>query len=80
MTTVYLVQHLHVVEGAEDVKLVGIYGSEDEARQAIDRLRQQPGFRDFPDAVDPSESEVSGFQVCPYVIGIDYWPDGFTSD
>jgi hypothetical protein len=45
--TVYVLQHTHVSEeGKEDVKFIGVYPSRESADEAIDRLTQQPGFRD----------------------------------
>ena len=57
-------------EYADDAKLIGIYSSEDEARAAIARLADQPGFRDTP----------AGFQFEPYEINKDHWTEGFGID
>jgi hypothetical protein len=50
--SVVLLWHVH----RDDDKLIGVYRSEDDARAAIERLRDKPGFKDAPD----------GFAV-PYV-------------
>jgi hypothetical protein len=50
MALVWLLQHAHEWEdGHEDIKLIGILPTEEEARRAIDVVRGQPGFRDMPD-------------------------------
>ncbi|MGN6058985.1 MAG: DUF7336 domain-containing protein [Sphingomicrobium sp.] len=56
-------------EYGDDAKLIGVYSSEDEARQAIARLADQPGFRDHP----------NGFQFEPYELNKDHWSEGFVS-
>ena len=54
------------------MKLIGIYSSEEKARQAIGRMRQLPGFRDWPD----------GFRVFHYCAPLDdtSWTEGFGFD
>lgn len=51
----------------EDVKLIGAYSSEASAQAAIERLRTQPGFRDYPD----------DFTIDAYEIDKDHWSEGF---
>lgn len=71
MTVVYVLQHSREVDdqGNEDVKMIGVYDSEQAARAAIKRLAAQPGFRDGPD----------GFSVTPYEMNKDHWTEGFIS-
>ena len=65
---VFVVQHVHELEDeSEDVKLIGVYSSEDAATSAVERLRQRPGFCDTPD----------GFQIDRYRIDEDRWVSGF---
>jgi hypothetical protein len=55
----------------EDTELlIGIYRSEEAARAAIDRVKGQPGFRDFP----------QGFVVSEYALDNDHWTEGFVRD
>jgi homoserine kinase type II len=55
-------------EGEEDIELlIGVYSSDGEARAAIDRVKDKPGFSDFP----------QGFEVCPYSLNRDRWTEGF---
>ena len=65
---VFLVEHLHFLEdGEESVKTIGIYSTREKARQAVERLRMQPGFRDAPD----------GFVIDLYWIDQDGWEGGY---
>jgi hypothetical protein len=67
---VYVVQHVHAApNGEEDVKLIGVYASEQAAAAAVTRLTIRPGFCDHPD----------GFHVSPYEIDKDHWVEGFIS-
>ena len=68
--TVYLLHHVYARDGVEQTKTIGIYSSESAARQAIERLQAQPGFRDHPD----------GFQVDAYLIDKDHWAEGFVTE
>ncbi len=50
-------------------KEIGRYTSVEMARDAIERLRARPGFRDWPD----------GFRILPDVLDRTGWIDGFTA-
>jgi len=67
MDEVYLLWHIHKLDGADDEKFLGVYRTEADAKVAIERLRSKPGFVTFPD----------GFQICPYELNQDHWTDGF---
>jgi hypothetical protein len=55
-------------EGEEDIELlIGVYSSNEEARAAIERMKDKRGFADFP----------QGFEVCPYPLDRDHWTEGF---
>jgi hypothetical protein len=64
---VYLLSHMRAEDEDQDVKICGIYSSDQEARSAIQRLIIEPGFKDYPD----------GFSISEYVINTDYWTKGF---
>ncbi len=67
---VFLVHHVHEIdEDSEDVKLIGVYSTEDGAQAAIARLSMQPGFRETS----------SGFQIDRYTIDRDQWSEGFVT-
>jgi hypothetical protein len=58
-------------EGIDDAELlVGVYSSEAEARVAIERVKGQPGFAEFP----------QGFQIHRYELNRDHWTEGFIVD
>ena len=73
-TPVYVLQHVHTVMAGEededeDIKLIGVYSTEDQARAAIARLSNKPGFRDHTD----------GFHITEQELDKDEWTEGFTS-
>ncbi|MEH6393317.1 hypothetical protein [Pseudoalteromonas sp.] len=77
MKSVYLLEHLHVIsDDNECVKTIGIYASEVDALNAVERLKHQPGFKDFP-VVNPLSGDESGFYINTYQIGEDNWSEGF---
>lgn len=68
MSTAHLLWH--VPEGdeyKENAKLIGVYASLDDANAAINRLKMQPGFVDYPE----------GFETDAYEVGKDHWTEGF---
>ncbi|WP_316818854.1 hypothetical protein [Pedobacter nyackensis] len=67
---VYLLWHTHVddrLEGGEDVKLIGVYSSIDEANAAIERKGTSEGFMNHMD----------GFEISTYTLDKDSWSEGF---
>ena len=68
-TSVCLLWHVHRFDDDEDEKLLGVYASEQAAREAQRRLADQPGFREHPD----------GFEIDTYEVGKDHWTKGFTT-
>ena len=67
---VFLVQHVHELdEDREDVKLIGVYATEEGAQAAVKRLSIQPGFRDTTD----------GFHIDRYRVDEDHWTEGFVT-
>ena len=64
---VVLLWHIHPLDdGRDDEKLIGVYSTEELARRAIERRRDQPGFRDCPE----------GFQMDQYTANDDSgWPE-----
>jgi len=67
MGSVFLLQHVNDLDGAEDVKLIGVYSSNALARAALARAAQLPGFVDHPD----------GFDISEYNVDVDQWTEGF---
>lgn len=67
---VYLVQHARDLgDDREDVKVVGIYATEENAERAVRELASKPGFVAHPE----------GFHIDPYVVDQTYWADGFAT-
>jgi hypothetical protein len=69
MKTVFVLQHSYSLGDCEEVKLIGVYASLVEAEAAVSRLRDRPGFRNYPD----------GFNIDAYEIGQDHWQEGFAT-
>lgn len=67
---VYVLQHAHSFENdLEDVKFIGVYSSKENARAAIIRLSQTPGFSETSD----------GFHIDVYQLDKDHWAEGYLS-
>ena len=68
MDTVYLLWYVREwAEGEDTELLIGVYRSEADAKDAIGRLKDQPGFVKYPE----------GFLAEPYELGKDHWTEGF---
>ncbi|HEU4580221.1 MAG TPA: hypothetical protein VFS67_18320 [Polyangiaceae bacterium] len=67
---VFLLQHTRELpDGTDDVKLIGVYSSEQRGRAAITALLGRPGFCEHP----------AGFELSPYDLDATHWADGFAS-
>ena len=65
--TVYMLW-FELEQKREDSKLfIGAYSSESEAKAAIERIKGEKGFVNFPE----------GFRIYPYKLNEDHWRDGF---
>jgi hypothetical protein len=51
----------------DEEKPNGKYSTEEKAKAAIEHLRTQPGFRDYP----------NGFEIHPQRVDTTSWTDGF---
>jgi len=68
MQKVYFLYHIRYEDtDDEDIKLIGIYSSHKKAELAVERLKNKPGFIDFPD----------NFQIFDSVLNRDDWCEGF---
>lgn len=65
--TVYLLWHAHDLDNEVDVKLLGVYSSQQKAVEAKERLKLLPGFRD----------NLPGFHISCYQLDKDEWTTGF---
>ncbi len=79
MKSVFVLQHMHSVADDEEVKLVGVYSSRENAESAVARLRDLPGFRDHPQIVDYGSEGGDGFVIDEYTLDSDHWAEGFVS-
>ena len=66
MDTVFLLQHSHALGGQMDMKLLGVYDTKSEARAALVRVQDKPGFVDSPE----------GFRIEQYILNKEYWVEG----
>lgn len=67
---VYVLHHIHTFEdGEEDVKLIGVYSTKEEAEKAIKRVEAQSGFCDAPE----------GFHISRYTLDKDHWTEGYVT-
>jgi hypothetical protein len=67
---IYLLQHVHVLSidpECEDIKIIGMYSTEEKALAAKERLSKQPGFTSAPD----------GFHIDKYEVDKDNWIEGY---
>ena len=67
--TVYLLFH---IRPSGQLLLLGAYPYEEDAKEAIQRLKDKPGFVDYPE----------GFEYHDYELGVEVeqWKEGFTED
>ncbi len=80
MQHVFVLQHLNSNsgDGCDDVKFIGVYSSRENAMSAIARLKNEPGFRDNSNLIDPSSSDgEDGFYIDECEINLDHWTEGF---
>ncbi|WP_316829097.1 hypothetical protein [Pedobacter miscanthi] len=72
MGLVYLLWHTHYdnrLENNEDIKLIGVYSTEDMAKEAECRAKLLEGFKDSQD----------GFEISSYRLDKDEWTSGFVT-
>jgi hypothetical protein len=67
MKTVFVLQHEYEWFGRDEVKFIGVYATHADAEAAVERLRNQPGFRNWPE----------GSAIDAYDLGADHWVEGF---
>jgi homoserine kinase type II len=66
--TVWLLWFEQERNEAEDTELlIGVYRTEADAKAAIERVKDKPGFRDYP----------QGFNAYEHTLGKDSWAEGF---
>ncbi len=72
LADVFLLWHTHDLTDDcgthEEVKLIGVFSSEEKASEAMEQLKDKEGFRDFP---------ISCFEIAKMKIDRTSWVDGF---
>ena len=68
---VFILHHYYEIEtnGSfhEYIKKIGIYSTEEKAQKAIEKLKEMPGFKEYPES----------FSIEKYEIDEDNWTSGF---
>lgn len=70
MNSVFLLLHSYELpDDADEIKIIGVYSTKENAKAAVRRLQPQPGFCDHPDK----------FVIDEYDLDQDNWVEGFFS-
>jgi hypothetical protein len=64
---IYLLTHFRNEEELDGFKTIGLYSSEEKAKEAIESLKSQPGFRDYR----------GNFNIGGYEVDKTFWVGGF---
>lgn len=64
---VHLLWHAHDLDEEVEVKLLGVYSTEQNAEKARERAKSLPGFRDYPEQ----------FHIDRCKVDKDHWEEGF---
>jgi hypothetical protein len=68
MATLFVLQHLRKdPDGYDNLKLIGVFSSEDLAKKVLESHRALLGFVDYP----------NGFDLAKYELDQGYWTEGF---
>lgn len=77
-TTFYIVEHLNIHnEYCANKKKIGIYTSYALAEEAINRVKDKPGFCDSPEIRNPATDTENGFYILKYEMDKDHYEKGF---
>ena len=81
MQQVFVLYHVVLVsDGLEELeRVVGVYTTHEGAEQAIERLKDKPGFKEHPNLIDyhSDKADFQGFSIDAYDLNKDYCPDGY---
>ena len=69
MNKIYILHHSYTLDSHDETKLIGTYSSEEEAKSAIERLKDKPGFRD----------RIESFEISEYELNKDNWTGGYST-
>ena len=68
METVFVLQHSYEKDGYDETKFIGVYSTNEQAEQAVKRLKERPGFRD----------RQTDFHIDKYELNQDHWTEGYS--
>lgn len=69
MGSVFVLQHSYAhCDGHDETKMIGVYSSEEKARNVIEKLKYAAGFCEYP---------TDCFYIDEYEIDQNHWEDGF---
>jgi hypothetical protein len=66
---VFVLQHSYDLDGCDETKFIGVYGTREAAEAALARLQTAPGFHERP----------HDFSIERYELDRDHWGEGFTT-
>ncbi|MCY9591353.1 hypothetical protein PC41400_09015 [Paenibacillus chitinolyticus] len=69
MKTVFLLQHSYEINQIEYTKTIGIYSTRDKAQDVINKYKELPGFKEYPE----------DFYIDEYHVDKNEWQEGFLS-
>jgi len=69
MNSVFILQHSYELEDCDEIKFIGLYSTKTEAKNAINRLSNQDGFK----------YKIDGFEIDEYELNKDNWTEGFVT-
>ncbi len=73
---VYKVVHKYKLQKHTELKNIGVYGSYDSAKNAIEKLKNKPGFRDTQNGFKIRKT----FRLLkPKLINKTFWDEGFVT-
>lgn len=79
MEILYVLDYLHIIDEYHGEKFeIGVYSSLASAHEAFERVKDKPGFCDFPEVREPSDENLSGFYILEYELDRDCWENGFS--
>ncbi|MCY9593663.1 hypothetical protein PC41400_08830 [Paenibacillus chitinolyticus] len=67
MITVFLLQHSYEWNENENTKIIGIYSSKEKVEAVIEKYKELPGFKEFP----------NDFYIDAYRVDENEWTEGF---
>ena len=68
MESVFVLQHSYERDGYDEVKMIGVFSTDEKAMQTINKLKNVAGFRDYPKEC---------FCIDEYEIDTEHWIEGF---